>query len=142
VFYFVAFEKNDPAAFWKYRLHAIGQVQHQFASIPGFPIFVQVAHYGKLAALVLLELIEVTAVKTARFVECIVEFVAFDAGKTSAVEVLHKIVNGLQELALPGIVAVLVQPADEVAPHLQDFLKRKLFADASPVFHQKNGLRC
>ena len=116
MFQFTAFEKNAFAVLRRHRLQMIGVVNKQFAAVRCLPIGIQIHDHRVCPALVILELIQVFFIKTAGFVQCVMEFITSDPRITGTIQIADKTIQEFEETMLLGIIMLRIQPIDFIAP--------------------------
>ena len=130
MFQFVAFEKNAGAVARRDGLQVIVVVDAQFAAVLFLPAGIEVHDHGKRPAFVVAELVEVFFIKTAFFVQRIMEFVAGNAGVAAAVEVTDKLVHQFEKMVFVQVVVQGIEPVNLVAPDAFVVLEQRIVSDA------------
>lgn len=131
VFQRTAFEKHTFATHRRNGLYMIVVIDAQFATILFQPVGIEVLDHRKGAVWVVLELIQVSFVKSALFVQGVVKLISRDAGVASCIEVGHKTVYEVKEVVFMRIVVRAVQPVDLITPHPIVLYQQGIVADTS-----------
>lgn len=128
-----AFEKHTLTTEWGNGLYMVVVVNAQFTTIFRHPLLIEVQDHGKSPAFVAAKLIEVAFVKTAFFIQGVMEFIATNAGITTLVQVKHKAVHQFKKAGFQRVMVLAIQPINLVAPGALILMVHLLIADPGGV---------
>ena len=130
---FATFKKDTLTTEWGNGLYMVAVVNTQFTTIFRHPLLIEVQNHGKSPAFVAAKLIEVAFVKTAFFIQGVMEFVTTNAGVTALVQVKHKAIHQVKKAGFQGVMVLSIQPINLVTPGALILVVDILIADPGGV---------
>ena len=127
--HFATFEENAFAIFGRNRLQIIGVMYAQFAPVGGYPIGIQIHNHRIRPTFVVAKLVKVFSVKTTRFVQRVVKFVARNTRVTRCVEVGDEVVHKFKKLAFVHVLMSAVEPINLIISNQFVVILDRIVAD-------------